>query len=536
MKRLLLLVSVCLMELMVVAQTDTTERTLLLLDRAAIPGKITSARRKSDNNNVRGALTDYRAVLDVDSTHYIALYNSADCYYRLKKYQVALDYLNKATATQSFVSSDATLFYGKCYHRLGQLDKAVSYYEMYLKDISPTEPVFPETKRYIQECRYAKSMMAKPVNVKITNLGKEVNSRYEEYSPSVTADGNALYFTSRRANTTGGRVDENADFKFYEDIYFSVKDKNGKWSEAEKVEGKVNTETHDGILSITPDGKAMYVYKNDGKVAGDIYYSKWDENVQEFTASEPLLFPINTKRFESSTSITEDGQFLYFVSEREKGLGRGDIYVSEKKNGIWTEPKNLGPIINTTGDEKFVFVHPNGKSIFFASNGHLSLGGYDLFRSEFINGSWTAPMNLGYPINTVNEESTMSITRDSKLMYLSAEFADSYGERDLYQIDIANYEMASSAEALYQYIEVEGFIHTKRGKGVKGIEVYWMDEYGVEVAKATTDKDGLAKTQIIANRSYQIEIRDGNKSLHSAMKTINTGASEGDRRLSIQLP
>lgn len=536
MKKLLWLASFCLIEIFAFAQTDTTERTLQLLDRAAIPGKITSARRKSDNNNVRGALTDYRAVLDVDSSNYIALYNTADCYYRLKKYQVALDYLNKATATQSFVSSDATLFYGKCYHRLGQLDKAISYYEMYLKDISTTEPVYPETRRYIQECRYAKAMMAKPVNVKITNLGKDVNSRYEEYSPSVTADGNALYFTSRRANTTGGRVDENSDYKFYEDIYFSVKSSDGKWSEAEKVEGKVNTETHDGILSITPDGRAMYVYKNDGKVAGDIYYSTWDETNKEFSVAQPLLFPVNTKRFESSTSITEDGAFLYFVSERDKGLGRGDIYVSEKKNGNWTEPKNLGPIINTSGDEKFVFVHPNGKSIFFASNGHLSLGGYDLFRSEFINGSWTAPINLGYPINTVNEESTMSITRDSKLMYLSAEFENSFGERDLYQIDISDYQMASSATALYKYIEVEGEILTKRGKGIKGIEVYWMDEYGVEVAKAMTDKNGIAKTQIVANKNYQIEIRDGSKSLQSKAKMIAEGASGLDCKLTITLP
>jgi hypothetical protein len=121
-------------------------------------------------------------------------------------------------------------------------------------------------------------------------------------------------------------------------------------------------------------------------------------------------------------------------------------------------------------------------------------------------------------------------------MYLSAEFDGSFGERDLYQIDISNYQMASSAVALYQYIEVAGFIHTKRGKGVKGIEVYWMDEYGVEVAKATTDKDGIAKTQIVANRSYQIEIRDGNKSLHSVSKMINSDANETDRKLSIELP
>jgi hypothetical protein len=130
----------------------------------------------------------------------------------------------------------------------------------------------------------------------------------------------------------------------------------------------------------------------------------------------------------------------------------------------------------------------------------------------------------------------MSITRDSKLMYLSAEFENSFGERDLYQIDISDYQMASSATALYKYIEVEGEILTKRGKGIKGIEVYWMDEYGVEVAKAMTDKNGIAKTQIVANKNYQIEIRDGSKSLQSKAKMIAEGASGLDCKLTITLP
>jgi tetratricopeptide (TPR) repeat protein len=494
------------------------------MDKAMIPAKLNSAQRKLDNNNVRGALTEFREVLSIDSLSFMALKSTSECYYRLKKYKIALDYYNKAMATQSFITPEGYLFYAKCYHRLAELDKAVEYYNKYLKDIAPLSPEYAETRRYIQECKYAKSMMAKPVPVTISNLGKEINSRYEEYAPSVTADGNKLYFTSRRSSTTGGKVDEKGDYKFYEDIFFSQKDINGKWMEAEKVEGKVNTESHDGILSITPDGLGMYVYKNDGKTSGDIFYSQKDINSGEFLEATSLAFPINTKnRFESSTSITEDGQFLYFVSERDKGLGRGDIYVSQRMNGIWTEPKNMGSVINTPGDEKFVFIHPDGKVIFFASNGHLSLGGYDIFKSEFINGSWTPPMNLGYPINTVNEESTLSITRDNKTMFLAAEFDNSLGERDIYSVDISNYAMIGNTEIVNNYTQVWGRIVTKRGKPIKGLMVYWMDEYGVEIAKAMTDKNGVAVTQIIADQSYQIEIRDGEKSLQSIYKLMPAG-------------
>ncbi len=524
------------------AQIDTNG--VSVMDKAMIPAKLNSAQRKLDNNNVRGALTEFREVLSIDSLSYMALKSTSECYYRLKKYKIALDYYKKAMATQSFVSPEGYLFYAKCHHRLAELDKAIEYYQKYLKDIAPLSPEYAETRRFIQECKYAKSMMAKPVPVNITNLGKEINSRYEEYAPSVTADGNKLYFTSRRSSTTGGKVDEKGDYKFYEDIFFSQKDANGRWMEAEKVEGKVNTESHDGILSITPDGSGMYVYKNDGKVAGDIFFSLKDMNTGEFGEAVSLTSPINTKnRFESSTSITEDGRFLYFVSERDKGLGRGDIYVSEKVNGNWSEPKNMGNVINTSGDEKFVFIHPNGQIIFFASNGHLSLGGYDIFKSEFVNGSWTPPMNLGYPINTVNEESTLSITRDNKTMFLSAEFDNSLGERDIYSVDISNYAMIGNTEIVNTYTQAWGRIITKRGKPIKGLMVYWMDEYGVEIAKAMTDKNGVAVTQIIADQSYQIEIRDGDKSMQSIYKVMAAGKNRANaegpdetRTLQIEVP
>ncbi len=506
------------------------------LDRAMIPNKLSGARRLSDQNNVRGALTEYRKVLDVDSTNFTALYATADCYYRLKKYKVALDYLNKAVATKSEVPEDAYLFYGKCYHRLAELDKAIAFYEKYLPVVKSDNQEFDETRRYINECKFAKIMMKSSVPVVISNMGKEVNSRYEEYSPSITADGQLLYFTSRRNNTTGEKIDEKGDYKFYEDIYF-CKSENGVWSEAEKVEGMVNTETHDGILSVFPDGSGMYVYKNDGKNAGDIWVSLREAN-GAFANATSLNYPINTESFESSTSITEDGKFIYFVSERAKGYGRGDIYFSENNNGVWSTPKNLGDIINTEGDEKFVFIHPSGKSLYFASNGHLSLGGYDIFKSEWVDGMWTPPINLGYPINTVNEESTLSITRDNKWMYMAAEFENSLGERDLYKIDISKYPLISDPNAQRQYTKVFAKIQTKKGKPIRDWEVYWMEESGLEVGKAQTNLKGIATTLIEVNKKYRVEIRDGSEVIQSdwILITSDSTKTEADKTFVITTP
>ena len=149
--------------------------------------------------------------------------------------------------------------------------------------------------------------------------------------------------------------------------------------------------------------------------------------------------------------MTADGNTIYFVSERPEGEGQGDIYVSTKKGENWSSPKNLGPVVNTDLDEKFVFIHPNGKTLFFASNGHQTMGSYDIFKTEYVNGEWSVPINLGYPINTVNEESTFSLTKDNKTLMIAAEYDNSFGERDIYRIDVSKYALLSSTSSKYMH-------------------------------------------------------------------------------------
>jgi hypothetical protein len=245
-------------------------------------------------------------------------------------------------------------------------------------------------------------------------------------------------------------VDVNYDHMYYSDIYISEWSKeDSTWGQAQNLSGKVNTEYHDGGLSFSPIGD-LIIYRNitDGMSgatrSGDIYVSKrgksgkWGAPKEILNKFPKIAKKINSTYFESSASMTADGQRIYFVSERPGGQGQADIYYVEQKGGKWSEPINLGPSINTLSDEKCVFIHPNGEILFFTSNGYEeSVGSYDIYYSVKNGDTWSEPKNIGYPINTVKEEKTVSVSADGKTMYVGAYYdIDSKGDADIFQIDI----------------------------------------------------------------------------------------------------
>jgi tetratricopeptide (TPR) repeat protein len=501
MKRFLLIGFGILFTLHAYTQTDTTGAGVL--DQALVPARILAARHEYNENNMRGALTIYREVLDADPTNVTAMYGIAQCHYRLKKYRLALDYLDRSVKSKGGMTEETIFFYAQCYHRLAELDKAIDHYKKFMVVASPRSFEYQEAMRFIKQCEFAKNAMQNPADVSILNMGEIVNSRFEEYAPSVTADGNLLVFTSRRS----GELDSQGDYKYYEDIFFCRRDPaTNEWGDAERAEGGVNTETHDAVLSITPDGGQIFVYKNNGVNAGDIFISKKSDE-DKFREAIKMDRPINTSYFEGSISMTSDGKTIYFVSERPEGLGLGDIYVSSKKGDSWSNPKSLGNLINTDGDEKFVFIHPNGKTLFFASDGHLGLGSYDIFRTELVNGEWSKPVNLGYPINTVNEESTFSLTGDNQFMFIAAEYKDNYGDRDIYQVDISRYEMMAGFDKS-TYGQLLCIVTNNQGKGVKDaiVEVWAEGNTVTPLQTAITDKLGYARINLKGNKKYRVRV------------------------------
>lgn len=489
------------------AQKDTTSSSGFFSAALNTP-KMMAARHEFNDNNMRGALTIYREILATEPNNPAALYGTAECHYNLKKYTLALDYLDKAVKANAEVSNRTNFFYGEIYHRTGKLDQAIESFEKFCKSTKSSSYDHQEALRHIRECRFAKEMISQPADVSIDNLGDAINTRFDDYAPSITADGKMLVFTSRRNDTKGGKIDESGDYKFFEDVYYSVHDdESGTWTNATGVEGELNTETYDAVLSIFPDGTGMYVYKNTVNTTGDIYLSRFNKTEGTWKAAEKMPRPINTSYFEGSISMTEDGNTVYFISERPEGFGQGDIYVSTKKGSNWSSPKNLGKVLNTDMDEKFVFVHPNGRTLYFSSNGHPTMGSYDIFKTEYVNGEWSVPINLGYPINTVNEESTFTLTKDNQTLYIAAEYDNSYGERDIYRIDVSRYPLLSAGYDSNSFGQILCTVTDMNDKPVKDALVrIYKQNTSYMITETKTDKLGRAKVNLPGDLTYKVVI------------------------------
>lgn len=472
-----------------------------------VPLRMANARKMFLDNNVRGALNEYRIVLESIPDHASATYRSGECHYKLKQYELAEKYLADALELDPEVDKEIHYWLGMTKHRLAKLDEAIEHFKTFRSTSNRANNYFYEVDTYIEQCQFARMMMQHPRDVTVENMGRQINSRFDDYTPSVTSNGKHLFFTSRRPDIKGGGIDQEGDYKYFENVFYSDwDDANNTWTAASQVPGDLNTTAYDAVLSIAPDGKSMYVYKNNASSAGDIHFATFDQVTLSWSSAEKLGRPINTSWFESSVSITDDGSRLYFISERPGGEGQGDIYVSElRNNGSWGKPENLGEMVNTLGDEKFVFVHPNGKYLFFASNGHQTLGSYDIFRCELEDGKPSRPVNLGYPINTVNEESTFSLTGDNRTMYIAAEYEGSLGERDIFEIDLENYRILD--DEIVAEVFLQGTItDNANDRGLRDTKVSLYNSKGDLLFDTQTDRRGEFEFKVLRGQEYELHI------------------------------
>jgi tetratricopeptide (TPR) repeat protein len=429
------------------AQVDTTKN---LIDKAKIQYKLSEGKTKFYSNNFRGALNIFREILVVDENNALAHYGVAECQYALKNFKAALSHLEDAVKIDANVDKEVLYTHGKILHRQGKVEEAKEKFVAFRATIEDNKKKLEDydIDLIIAHCDYAIANKEDNPDVVITNLGSAVNSGYPEFAPCISLDGNTLVFTSRRNDTKGGGLDNNFDHLYYSDVYQCTwNDEDQEWNKAEPIPGKINTDYHDGALSFMPDGNLL-LYRNIYGVtrSGDIYFSKkssssgkWG-NPKEMLAKEKMHKKLNSTYFESSASMTADGEYLYFVSERPGGEGQADIYYMKKNGRDWTDPVNIGNLINTSSDEKCVFIHPDGNVLFFSSNGHKDgYGSYDLYYSvKDASGNWSEPVNMGAPINTVREEKTIAVSKDGKYAYVGAYYSiKSRGDADIFKIDIS---------------------------------------------------------------------------------------------------
>ncbi|MEN3040096.1 MAG: OmpA family protein, partial [Bacteroidia bacterium] len=292
-----------------------------------------------------------------------------------------------------------------------------------------------EGARLLSQSKSAAELMRHPVPFRPRNLGPAVNSSAEEYLPSLTADGQRLFFTSRRPKSD---QPPNPLRGYDEDLYWSEKNpRTGRWQEAQRMPPPINSPQNEGAAFFSADGQWAFITlcdRPDGLGSCDIYFSE----LRGYSWSDPKnLGPtVNSPHWESHPSLTHDRRRLYFASGRPGGLGGSDIWYTEWQNGQWQKPVNLGPPINTPGDEYSPMIAADGRTLYFASNYHPGMGGQDLFVTYLSDTGWTTPRNLGYPLNTPADEQTLCVDAHGRLAYIALARPEGLGKEDIYEFEI----------------------------------------------------------------------------------------------------
>ncbi len=433
---------------------------LVLSSKAQIFFKIQSknhfnqARRAILFNNYSKAITHLQYLLKKDSTNANYNYLMGLCYYNIPlKKTNALPYFLKASNNTSnnykelsFKESNSPSkvykYIGNIYHYIYDFDKADNYFAKYLEYLTPFSSEYNEVKRLIETSNYAKNLINDSIEISIENLGGIINSEYDEHSAIFINNEEEIIFTSRRKGSTGGLLTD--DGKYFEDIYISKKI-NERWSNPEKISQNINSERHEASICVSSDGQELYIYIDDFGI-GNIYVSYKNEN-NNWSKPVKLEPQISSSANETHATISTDKNMLIFSSDRTGGFGGKDLYVSHRlPNGDWGIPKNLGININTPYDEEGPFLMPDGYTLYFSSKGHYTIGGYDLFVSELQDdGTWGKPKNLGYPINTTDDEVYYFVSTDEKRAYFSSIRDDSYGGKDIYIMNLLSLPERNSA-------------------------------------------------------------------------------------------
>jgi outer membrane protein OmpA-like peptidoglycan-associated protein/tetratricopeptide (TPR) repeat protein len=386
--------------------------------------RIAQADKLYDKKQYKKAIDLYLEALNVNPDDASLNLKTGLSYLYSETKSKAAKYISKAYRLNPDINDEIDYHLGIAFQNTNDFTKAIEHFEQFKKKKRNLAQI---ANKKIAECRIADSLSNYELNVIIENASPKVNTSFHDYAPIISGDGNTLIFTSNR-------TEDEKQLKLgtnYEDIYISRKTGND-WEQAKKISSNINNVYNDAAASLSPDGKTLFLYYEEG--AGDIYVSHLEGS--DWTKPTPLNKNINTGQFwETCASMSSDGKKLYFASNRPGGVGELDLYVSELDGkGNWGKAVNLGPAINTPENEDSPFIHPDGVTLYFSSDGHPSLGNSDIFISEFRNNKWQKPENLGWPINTWEYDGFFTISADKKKGYYSTLKEGGLGEADIYSI------------------------------------------------------------------------------------------------------
>lgn len=491
---------------------------------------------KKGNKALRAIPVDYQKALD--AYKYANEYNPEYaplnlrigwCHLNLQHYPEAIASIAKAKELKNDVHPAIDILLAKAYHLNTQFDEAIASYEAFKNTIplkkKPVED--PKIDRLIEQCEHGKEILGDKQRLLVQNAGDSINTPAPEYLPFFVPETNVLYFTSQRNYTKSADINLRYG-RYYEDIYSAVYDDITGWESVYRLGKDFNNKGNNSVVGVLDQGHTLLIY--DGKEkGGDIFIASYDTTKSKWQS--PKKFEdINTKYHESGASLTADGNTIFYIANHPKeGYGEHDIWTTTKNDkGRWQKPSILGGGINSVYDEISVFVSPDGTRLYFASNGHTTMGGYDIFVCEKTDSlQWSDPMNLGYPINTPDDETSFSLI-NSREALVSSRRAGGYGQEDIYNIIFLGgekpYLLTSSIDTLawekvpffepllepaLESTVLEGVITNKQTGGPveAGIEIIDRELNRVIYNAKSDPSSGKYKVALPAGKNFSIAVK-----------------------------
>ena len=362
-----------------------------------------------------------------------------------KDHLAAIPYLEKAVKSISAnydmystreqdAPTDALYHLASCYHLNQEIEKAEEYYTKFIAESKKNSELIPVAKLRLTQCEVARKNISTPVKVYLRNIGSPVNTEFPEYSPVVSLDGSALYFTSRRpwANGETELFKDETINQYPEDVYVSYMDFDSSWTNPVRLEFCLPVR-NEATAAVSSDERKIYLYE-DTTGFGDIYYTDfYHAKFQDIQKLE--IEGVNTDDWETHAMMSHDKGMFFFTSDRKGGFGGRDIYMMKREGDKWSSPINLGPGINGPNDEDAPFISIDNKTLYYASNGAKSIGGFDILYSEInADGTWGESKNLGFPFNSTNDDIFYTTTIDGLKGYMTSFRNGGKGDKDIYEI------------------------------------------------------------------------------------------------------
>ncbi|MDD3685868.1 MAG: OmpA family protein [Bacteroidales bacterium] len=483
-------------------------------------------------NNIPEGLKLYQKAYEFNPNNSDLNFKIGYCYYNTTQKYDCLSYFEKAYQLNPKVDKKIEYYLARGYHLNYQFDKAIQFYTNYTAVVKDKVEL-DEIGKYITECRNGKELLKDTTKVEIINLGENVNTEYREYGPMVTADGSRLYFTSRRKGTTGGQISD--DGMYFEDIYETVKTETG-WTKARSVGTPLNTKMHDAVVGLSPDGQMLFIYMDAN--GGDIYVS--DLRGSKWTKPVLISGSVNSKYHESKACISFDNKTLYYISDNPAiSIGGRDIFYSTLDNsGNWTPPTNLGPVVNSPYDEVDLFLHPDGRTMYFCSKGHNTMGGLDIFKTtKNADGQWTTPINIGYPINTPLDDAFFVTTASGKTAYYASVRPEGFGLHDLYELRFPVDEVTKPIEERVLVTLVKGTVRDAVTTFPLEAKIEIIDNSIDEVVAefTTNSQSGAYLINLPSGKNYGINVSKDGYLFHSENFNIADTADYNEVVIDINL-